>query len=142
MNKDITVIETGDIVPAYPYLWKWQRDKGEDAGRKERPVCAVIAIKDKGDRTHLLLLAISGTPASSGQIAIEIPPLEVRRIGLDDQKQAWITVSECNYDVLELSFSLEPPRQKLKKLSPGFLKTVLRAFRSTAAATSGRIDRI
>ena len=136
------LITTGDVLPAYPYLWGWQRSKGEDAGRKERPVCVAIASRDKNGLTHLALLAISGTPPLAGQTAIELPSLEIRRIGLRQHKQAWITISEYNYDVLERSFSLEPPDQKLKKLSPQFLKQVLAGVRTTIASPAGRIDRV
>ena len=135
------MITTGDVLPAYPYLWRWQKHRGEDEGRKSRPVCVAIAMTDGAGLTHLALLAISGTEPQPNQMAIELPTLEIRRIGLKEHKQAWITVSEYNYDILERSFSLEPPRQPLKKLSPGFMKIVLRAFRSTLVMAEARIDR-
>jgi hypothetical protein len=136
------MIVTGDVLLAYPYLWRWQQGRGEDAGRKDRPVCVAIASRDQQGLTHLALLAISGTPAGSGQKAIEVPGLEIRRIGLKEHKRAWITVSEYNYDILERSFSLEAPRQPLKKLSPGFLRVVLAAFRPTLASVAARVDRV
>ncbi len=136
------MISTGDVVPGYPYLWRWQQDKGEDAGRKDRPVCIAIASKDRQGFTHLALLAISGTPPRPDQTAIELPPLEIRRIGLRSDKQAWITVSEYNYDILEQSFSLEISGQPLKRLSHGFMRTVLVAFRATLAVSQARVDRL
>jgi hypothetical protein len=92
------VISTGDVLPGYPYLWRWQQDKGEDAGRKDRPVCVAIASTDPHGLTHLALLPMTGTQPRADQIALELPPLEVRRIGLKEHKRAWIIVSEYNYD--------------------------------------------
>jgi len=41
---------------------EWQRERGETDGRKERPVCVVIAVRGRDDLTHLALLAISSQP--------------------------------------------------------------------------------
>lgn len=142
MTERSVSIETGDVVPAYPYLWLWQSQRGEEEGRKSRPVCVAIASQGADGLTHLALLAITGTAPRADQLAVEIPPLEIRRIGLSEFKQAWIIVSEYNYDILERSFSLEPPASKLPKLSQKFLKAVLRAFRPTLAAAQTRVDRL
>lgn len=139
---DAPKLSTGDIVSDYPYLWLWQRDRGETDGRKERPVCVAVAVKGPDMLTHLALLAITGTPPRDDQEVVEIPPLEIRRLGLKEHKQAWIVVSEYNYDVLERSFSLDPSRKDRRKLSPGFLKVVLRAFRPSLASARTRIDRL
>jgi hypothetical protein len=133
---------TGDIVPAYPYLWHRERDRGEETGRKARPVCVAIAMTDPAGLTHLALLAITGREPSRDQKAVELPALEVRRIGLQSHKRAWVIVSEYNYDILERSYGLEPPREAPKRLSPGFLKAVLAAFRPVLAASAARIDRM
>ena len=50
-------------------------------------------------------------------------------------------VSEYNDDILERSHALEPPHEAPRKLSPGFLKVVLAAFRPVLATTAARIDR-
>jgi hypothetical protein len=136
------MISTGDVLPHYPYLWRWQQSRGEEEGRKDRPVCVAIASKDSSGLTHLALLAISGTPPGKEQKALELPPLEIRRIGLKEHKRAWITVSEYNYDILERSFSLQIPDKPLKKLSPRFLKIVLTAFRSTLLFGQARVGRL
>ena len=61
----------------YPYLWLSQSRAGEDSGRKERPVCLVLRVRDeKADLTHLALLAISSQPPASGQAALEIPDID------------------------------------------------------------------
>lgn len=141
MSKATREISSGDIIPSYPYLWLWQREGGEDAGRKLRPACVAVAVQGADGFTHLALLAITGTSPRADQRAVEIPTLEIRRIGLNEFKQAWIIVSEYNYDILERSFSLEPLRQPPRKFSPGFLRVVLWAFRPTLAVRAARIDR-
>jgi hypothetical protein len=135
------MLATGDIVPAYPYLWRREKDKGEDAGRKSRPVCVAIAMKDAEGLTHLALLAVTSNEPMRDQTAVELPALEIRRIGLRATKRAWVIVSEYNYDILERSYAFEPPREVLKRLSPGFLRTVLAAFRPVLAAAEARVDR-
>ena len=124
----------------YPYLWRWQAEKGETEGRKDRPVCLVLAIA-KSDLTHLVLLAISGTPPRSDQTALVIPALERRRAGLLDWKEAWITVSEYNYDVAEASYHLDPNTEVLGRFSSSFLMKIATAARPFIAQTSARVDR-
>ncbi len=136
-----TTFVTGDIVQSYPYLWRRERDRGEDAGRKDRPVCVAVAMKDRDGLTHMALLAITGSEPMTGQSAVELTALEIRRIGLRSHKRAWVIVSEYNYDILERSYALELPRTAPKKLSPGFLKSVLAAFRPVLAGADARVDR-
>lgn len=52
----------------------------------------VLAIP-KGRQTHLVILAISGTPPRSDQTALEIPQLECRRAEIQGLEDAWIAVS-------------------------------------------------
>lgn len=78
----------GEVI-SYPYLWAWQQERGETEGRKQRPVCVVIAIRNAADgNTHILLLAITTQPPQAGRIALEIPDIERRRAGLDDLSRA------------------------------------------------------
>ena len=125
----------------YPYLCAWQRDKGETEGRKGRPVCMVLAIP-KGNQTNLILLAISGTPPRSDQTALEIPQLECRRAGIREWKDAWITVSEFNHDLAEVSFYYDPSAEVLGSFSKGFLAKVAAAFKPFLASPDARISRI
>jgi hypothetical protein len=129
----------GSII-RFPYLWAWQRDKGETEGRKSRPVCMVLAIPS-GNQTNLILLAISGTPPRSDQTALEIPQLECRRAGIRDWKDAWITVSEFNHDIAEHSFYYDPNTEILGSFSKGFLAKVAAAFKPFLARPSARISR-
>lgn len=130
----------GSII-SYPYLWRWQHDKGETEGRKERPVCLMLAIP-KGEETHLVLLAISGTPPASDQTALTIPPLERRRAGLKGWKDAWITVSEYNHDIAERSFHYEPHTQVLGQFSKAFLGKIAAAARPFITQSAAHVSRL
>jgi hypothetical protein len=134
-------LASGDIVPAYPYLWRREGMRGEDAGRKSRPACVALAVRGVDGLTHLALLPITGTAPAADQRTLAVPPGELRRIGLQPDKPGWIVVSEYNYDVLERSYSLKLPKAAPKRLSPDFLRAVLAAFRPTLIDPSARIDR-
>jgi hypothetical protein len=130
----------GSIV-VYPYLWASQRDGGESEGRKDRPVCLLLAIHDPAqDVHHLVLLAISSQPPTSDQIALEIPDTERRRGGLTRYPRAWLVISEYNYDIAERSFYYNPSIVPLGRLSAPYLREIANAFRANLTATA-RIDR-
>ena len=132
----------GHIVK-YPYLWKWQRDLGRDEGEKNRPACVALMFRNEAQSlTHIIILAISGTPPKSDQIAIEIPLLELKRAGLTDAKQGWITVSEYNYDILERSWDFPVNSPPEGRFSRPFLKQIQVAVLATIRGKTGRIDRI
>ncbi|WP_284773977.1 hypothetical protein [Agrobacterium sp. lyk4-40-TYG-31] len=132
----------GDIV-AYPYLWRWQNeaDPQRDHGEKDRPACMILAIKDKQGLTHILLLPISPKPPHGDQKAIEIPGLELRRAKLSSYKRGWITVSECNYDVIERSYHFDARREPIGRFSEAFLEEIRLAFAPFLAAGSAKVSR-
>lgn len=134
-------ISSGEIIEDYPYLWLRQRDRGETEGRKPRPVCVALAVGDGRGPTHLAPLPISSQPPSKTQRAVELPQIELRRIGLSEWKQAWVYVSEYNYDIAQRSFYLEPETGPRKKLSSRFMALVIREFRPTVTRPSARVDR-
>ena len=132
----------GDII-SYPYLWRWQIEENADRehGEKDRPVCVILTLTDKQGLTHVLLLPISSKPLFEGQQAIEIPTLELRRAKLTGHERGWITVSECNYDVLERSYYLDRSQPRLGRLSDAFLETVRTAFAPFLATGLARVNR-
>ncbi|MBB4000135.1 hypothetical protein [Aureimonas pseudogalii] len=134
------VPKSGSIIP-YSYLFGWQRDRGETEGRKsERPVCLLLAIPGR-NVTNLVLLAISGEPPRSDQTALEIPLLEIRRAGLREWKQAWILVSEYNYDIAERSYYYNPNVEVRGSFSKGFLAKIAAAMKPLMASGSAKIER-
>lgn len=132
----------GDIV-SYPYLWRWQIDKdpAREHGEKDRPVCMILTIIDRQGLTHLLMLPVSSKPPFEGQTAIEIPSLELRRAKLTGYAHGWITVSECNYDVLERSYYFDRSQAPLGRFSDAFLETIRQAFAPFLASGSARVNR-
>ena len=129
----------GSVI-TYPYLWNWRHGRGETEGRKNRPACLVLKIPRAGKK-HLVLFAISGTPPQSDQIALSIPDLERQRAGLKDFKEAWITVSEYNYDTAEDSFYFDSSAEALGKFGPSFLSKIAAAARPFIANRSSQIRR-
>jgi hypothetical protein len=136
----MTELRRGDII-AYPYLWKWQRERGETEGRKTRPVCTILAVKAANGLTHLALLAISSKPPGPDQVAIEVPEIECRRAGLSEFSRAWVTVSEYNYDVAERSFYFEPV-PALGRFSRSFTMRIAIAAAPLMRAGRARVDRM
>ena len=134
-------LKSGDIVYDYSYLWLRQKRAGETEGRKLRPICVAIAVKNVDGETHLALLPISSQPPQPGQRAIKLAKSEMKRIGLADGKDAWIYVSEYNYDVVEHSYYMKPIAGKPKSLSPAFMKQILQSFRETLQSKVGRVSR-
>lgn len=132
----------GDII-SYPYLWRWQVEENPDRehGEKDRPVCMILTVTDRQGLTHLLLLPISSKPPFEGQEAIEIPGLELRRARLTGYSHGWITISECNYDVLERSYYLDSGQKPIGRFSDAFLEKVRQAFVPFLAAGSARVNR-
>lgn len=68
------------------------------------------------------MLPISSTPPYEGQTALEIPALELQRAKLSTFKRGWITVSECNYDILERSYHFDTRQKPRGKFSGIFLR--------------------
>jgi len=73
---------------------------------------------------------------------LEIPQLECRRTGIREWKDAWITVSEFNHDLAEVSFYYDPSAEVLGSFSKGFLAKVAAAFKPFLASPDARISRI
>lgn len=131
----------GQIID-YPYLWQWQRERGESDGRKPRPVCVVAAVRGARDGlTHLALLAITTSRPGEGRTAMEIPEIECRRAGLAGVRRAWVVVDEYNYDVAERSWYIEPDRHDERRLSKPFMMKLAEAFAAARGSAPVRVDR-
>jgi hypothetical protein len=90
--------QTGDLV-VYPYLWADQHERGETEGRKSRPVCLALRLRDpKKDIHHLMLVAISSREPAKSRTAIEVPDTERQRAKLVRYPRPWVIVDEYNYD--------------------------------------------
>jgi len=130
------------VVVNYPYLWRWQHERGRDNAEKERPVCLAIALWNEAQKlTLLVILPISGTEPLKDRRALEIPTLEIRRSGLSMFKQAWLTVDEYNYDIVERSYHYDPNQIPRGSFSPRFMEEIRQSVRPMLAEGLGRVDR-
>ena len=89
--------ESGMVV-VYSYLWAREFDRGEESGRKDRPVCVQLIVQSaKADSGFTqLFVPITSQPPVAGRAVLEIPHLECQRAGL--RTPAWIVVDEFNID--------------------------------------------
>jgi len=119
-------ITTASVI-MYPYLWDREHRAGEIEGRKPRETAVALRVARKDDKQALILLAITTTPPTADQDAVEVPEIEKRRTGLDMGKPVWIILDEYNYDVIGESFYLEP-EPPIGQFSDAFFKPVVAAF--------------
>lgn len=129
-------LRPGDVFE-YHYLWARQAEMGETEGRKNRPVCLLIALPVQSG-TILVILAITATEPESKDDAIEIPAIEARRVGLTDRKQGWVIVSEANYDSLENSWYLNPNQTPRGRFSSNFLSKISVGFQDKLRSRGSR----
>ncbi len=132
------MLKQGEVI-RYPYLWRWQEQRGETEGRKHRPACVALVLPKAG-LTHLFLLALTGTPPRAGQLFLKVPETEIHRLGLRDEKPVYVIIDECNYDIVERSFHLDPTLPPLGRFSESFVNQIKEAFRR--AIETNRMNRI
>lgn len=124
----------------YHYLWRWQALDGETEGRKKRPSCVVLVVKDRGGNHVLFIAPITSKEPARGRQAVAIPETETRRAGLDRHMQLWVMVDELNADVLEQSYVLED-RVPRGAFSPAFTDRLIRSVQEQRAAGKLRLSK-
>lgn len=90
-----TTPSVGQVI-RYSYLWREEHLAGREEGLKDRPCVIVVAVEvlDR-DGLFVTVLPVTHAPPSDPTIAVEIPHLTKRRLGLDEM-QSWIILSESN----------------------------------------------
>ena len=116
------------LVLLYSFLWLREFERGEESGRKGRPVCCQVLLTPT-DRTPdpVILLPITSQPPTPADEAIPIPQLEARRAGL--RTPAWLIVNHLNF---EPDFATSPWIEDPKPLgafSAAFTGTIREAVR-------------
>jgi hypothetical protein len=86
----------------YDYLWRREFERGEESGRKTRPVCVTVVLPGRLDVTRILVFPITSQPPGPHRIAMAVPDTELRRVGL--RGPAWVVLDESNTDLWEGSF--------------------------------------
>ena len=84
------------LIIRYSYLWYREYLEGREEGEKDRP-CAIVAalrVDDEGD-TRVLVLPVTHSPPDHPALAVEIPAVTKKRLGLDDAR-SWVVLSEWN----------------------------------------------
>lgn len=84
------------LIIRYSYLWYREYLEGREEGEKDRP-CAIVAalrVDDEGDM-RVLVLPITHSPPDHPALAVEIPALTKKRLGLDEAR-SWVVLSEWN----------------------------------------------
>ena len=93
---DLTKPPRNGEVIHYSYLWRDEKRRGLEEGRKPRPSAVILSKKDTvSDVCRVLVLPITHTQPVDLGIAIEISDQEKRLIGLDNESQ-WIVCNEVN----------------------------------------------
>lgn len=100
------MLERGNVY-RFSYLWSRQFEKGEESGRKARPVCLVL--KTSREKGNIFLFALTTSPPPQDRLSIEIPAAEQKHAGL--RARSWIILDEYNQATEMAAYdfeSLEP----------------------------------
>ena len=113
----------------YHYLWKWQADRGETAGRKVRPCCVTVVVVNAAGQHVLFIAPITSKKPPEGRAALAIPETEARRAKLDVTLSLWVMLDELNADILETSYTLED-RSPRGSFSTAFTDLIVRGVQT------------
>ncbi len=82
---------------SYDFLWKREAERGEEAGRKTRPVCLQLLtnLQRRFPDPVLLVPITSQNPTATDQ-ALAIPEMELKRANL--KGPAWVILTDVNID--------------------------------------------
>ncbi|MEO1602581.1 MAG: hypothetical protein AAFU49_19375, partial [Pseudomonadota bacterium] len=131
------VPKPGQVID-YHYLWKWQADRGETEGRKKRPACVVVVVKNTAGRHVLFIAPITSKHPDEDRTALQIPETEARRATLATHLPLWVIVDELNADVLETSYTLED-RAPRGAFSPPFTEAILQSIQHLRQSAKLRV---
>jgi hypothetical protein len=84
----------GQVI-SYAYLWQTEHQRGQEEGLKDRPCSVILVVTNEVGNEIVTVLPITHTPPSNPDLAIEIPPVTKRRLGLDDAR-SWVVLTEAN----------------------------------------------
>ena len=85
------------LVIRYEYLWSRERARGH-LKSKDRPACIVATVDSETLPLFVMLIPITHSSPTAGDVSIEIPFQVGKAIGLD-HKKSWAIVSEYNVDI-------------------------------------------
>lgn len=117
------MFEQGDVAEFY-YLWHREELAGEESGRKPRPVC--IVIRTPGNPDVVFLFPFTSRPPMGGQLALEVPEMECRRVGL--VAPCWIILDEYNRVEMDKDYDFASS-EPIGSVSPAFLREIAATIR-------------
>jgi hypothetical protein len=82
------------LVIRYSYLWAREQHRGEETGRKDRPVCVQMIVSNRRGNELALLFPITSQQPDTATHALRLPEIEARRTGL--RIPAWVIADEWN----------------------------------------------
>jgi len=94
MSEDGNTPEIG-LVIRHLYLWRDEKARGQEEGRKARPCLIVHTRQNEFKETEVYICPITHTPPNKGTPAIEIPLRTKQRLKLDDDR-SWLMTGEVN----------------------------------------------
>lgn len=124
------MLEQGDVAE-FHYLWHREAAKGEESGRKPRPVC--IVIKTPGNPDVVFLFPFTSKQPLADQLALSVPEIECRRIGL--AATCWIILDEFNRVEMDKDYdfvSTEP----IGSVSAAFLREMAATIKQAARTSA------
>lgn len=83
------------LVIRYSFLWREEAARGIEEGGKDRPCAVILVTEEDQDGPVVTVLPVTHSPPTDLSLAVELPMLTKRRLGLDDGR-SWIVVIDAN----------------------------------------------
>ena len=131
------------LVVRYSYLWHEEFEAGREEGTKDRPCAVILAVQDVDGHDRVTVLPITHTEPKRKELAIEIPAVVKKRLGLDGER-SWIVIEEGNRFLwpgpdLRLARGGAQASVAYGVLPPRFFEAVKSRFLAAARARRARI---
>lgn len=123
------MLEQGDVAE-FHYLWHREAQKGEESGRKRRPVC--IVIRTPGNPDIVFLFPFTSKAPQHGQLALIVPDTECRRIGL--VAPCWIVLDEYNRVDMDKDYDFASTNP-IGRVSAAFLREIAATIKQAVRET-------
>jgi hypothetical protein len=68
---------------------------GREEGTKDRPCAIILALRDNGDDSQVLVVPVTHSPPDDRSTALELPQAVKQHLGLDTER-SWVVLSESN----------------------------------------------
>jgi hypothetical protein len=109
----------------YGYLWRRERRRGADEGRKDRPCVIMLVRAGRAQATapRVMVVAMTHSQPGEGDVAIEVPARVRRALGLGGER-SWVVLDEVN-EFTWPGFDLRPLPGGRRKADYGFLPPLI-----------------